>query len=83
MVRREFPKGTNFNKISEKEIYDLQKTINNILRKIHNYFSADELFFNLNYRDEPWKEIPKEEPLYIYNQKKELQTQVEIYFLKK
>ncbi|UWV81965.1 hypothetical protein NW065_02635 [Mycoplasmopsis cynos] len=44
MVRREFPKGTNFNKISEKEIYDLQKTINNIQEKfiiislLMNYF---------------------------------------------
>ncbi|UWV82978.1 hypothetical protein [Mycoplasmopsis cynos] len=25
MVRREFPKGTNFNKISEKEIYGISK----------------------------------------------------------
>ncbi|WAM04054.1 IS30 family transposase [Mycoplasmopsis cynos] len=33
LVRREFPKGTNFNKISEKEICDLQKTINNIAKK--------------------------------------------------
>ncbi|UWV82770.1 hypothetical protein [Mycoplasmopsis cynos] len=44
MVRREFPKGTNFNKISEKEICDLQKTINNIQEKfiiislLMNYF---------------------------------------------
>ncbi|WQQ19963.1 IS30 family transposase [Mycoplasmopsis cynos] len=34
LVRREFPKRTNFNKISEKEIYDLQKTINNMLSMI-------------------------------------------------
>ncbi|WP_322958950.1 IS30 family transposase [Mycoplasmopsis cynos] len=83
LVRREFPKGTNFNKISEKEIYGLQKTINNMPRKIHNYFSADELFFNLNYRDEPWKEIPKEEPLYIYNQKKRTSNTSRNLFLKK
>ncbi|WQQ18990.1 IS30 family transposase, partial [Mycoplasmopsis cynos] len=63
--------------------YDLQKTINNMPRKIHNYFSADELFFNLNYRDEPWKEIPKEEPHYIYNQKKRTSNTSRNLFLKK
>ncbi|AMD81580.1 hypothetical protein AXW82_03435 [Mycoplasmopsis canis PG 14] len=83
LVRREFPKGTNFNKITEKEIYDLQKTINNMPRKIHDYFSADELFFNLNYRDEPWKEIPKEEPLYIYSERKRISNTSRNSFFKK
>ncbi|WAM06719.1 hypothetical protein ONA23_00325 [Mycoplasmopsis cynos] len=82
MVRREFPKGTNFNKISEKEIYT-SKDHKQYPRKIHNYFSADELFFNLNYRDEPWKEIPKEEPLYIYNQKKRTSNTSRNLFFKK
>ena len=35
LVRRLYKKGTNFNEISDQEIYELQEKINNMPRRIH------------------------------------------------
>ncbi|MEA4115575.1 IS30 family transposase, partial [Mycoplasma sp. 744] len=55
IVRRYFPKKTNFNKVTEQEIQNVQRKINNMPRQMFDYSSSDELFFDLNYYKEPWK----------------------------
>ena len=44
LVRRLYKKGTNFNEISDQEIYELQEKINNMPRKILVWKSSNEKF---------------------------------------
>jgi IS30 family transposase len=44
MIRRWFPKGTDFSKISRREIRDMEAWLNDYPRKIHGWKSANELF---------------------------------------
>ena len=44
LVRRLYKKGTNFNEISDQEIYELQEKINNMLCKILWWKSSNEKF---------------------------------------
>jgi len=52
LIRRYFPKGTDFNKITEKELKIVQNKLNNRSRKIIGYKTPLELakkeFLNLN-----------------------------------
>ncbi|WP_369810259.1 IS30 family transposase [Mycoplasma seminis] len=67
LVRRFFPKGTNFNNISEEEILAVQNEINNMPREIFNWQSADELFYDWNYYKDKWTPIPGDERFFIRN----------------
>ena len=44
MVRRHYPKGFDFSKVTQKQINKLQNWINNYPRKIFNYSSSADLF---------------------------------------
>lgn len=44
MIRRQFPKGTNFDEVSPGQIQAAEEWLNNYPRKIFNYHSAKELF---------------------------------------
>ena len=44
LIRYWYPKGSSFDKITEKDIYHLQSWINEYPRKIHNYRTAAQLF---------------------------------------
>ena len=44
LVRRLYKKGTNFNEISDQEIYELQEKINNMPRKLLGWKSSNEKF---------------------------------------
>ncbi|MHA3845701.1 IS30 family transposase [Mycoplasma sp. VS276A1] len=65
LVRRYFPKRTNFNKISDEKILEIQNEINFMPREINEWQSADELFFNWNYYKDKWVPIPQEEKYFI------------------
>lgn len=43
MIRRWFPKGTDFTKITKKKIAELQDWMNNYPRKILNWATPDEI----------------------------------------
>nr|WP_233091238.1 hypothetical protein [Mycoplasmopsis gallinacea] len=43
---------------------ETEKQINNMPREILDYFSADELFFDLNYYKKPWDSKIQEIQLY-------------------
>jgi len=43
-IRRKFPKGTNFKKISTKQVKEVETWINNYPRFIHNFATSNELF---------------------------------------
>jgi len=47
MIRRFIPKGTDISKISEKELKEIEKWMNNYPRKILGYRSASELVFEV------------------------------------
>ena len=47
LVRRWFKKGTNFNEVSDEEIYKLQEDINNMSRKILGWKSSNQRFNEL------------------------------------
>ncbi|WP_234851424.1 IS30 family transposase [Mycoplasmopsis mustelae] len=83
IVRRYFPKGTSFNNFTEEEILKVQNKINNMPRKLHNYQSADEIFFDYNYYKDKWKEIPENEPLYVYSHLKRKSNTSKNTFFKK
>ncbi|VEU76369.1 transposase [Mycoplasmopsis columboralis] len=70
MVRRFFPKGTNFNKVTDEEIFNVQTKINSCPMKSFDWFSRDELFFNLNYYKEKWNPINPDEQLYEWKPRK-------------
>lgn len=44
MIRRRYPKGTNFARVGADEIAELENWMNRYPRKIHGYTSAEELF---------------------------------------
>lgn len=44
MVRRKVPKGTDFDDMTDEEIQQIEDWMNQYPRKIHNYYSAGELF---------------------------------------
>lgn len=44
LIRRFFPKGKSFEKVSESAICMVQNWINNLPRKIFNYYSSNDLF---------------------------------------
>ena len=46
LIRRWFPKGTNFNKITNKEIKNVENWVNNYPRKIFGYKSTNMLLSN-------------------------------------
>ncbi|MHA3801664.1 IS30 family transposase [Mycoplasma sp. VS30B] len=71
LVRREYPKGTNFNKIPEEEILQTQNRINSMPRAIHDWQSVDELFFDWNYYKEKWTPIPGYEKYFIRSKLKQ------------
>jgi len=45
LVRRYYKKGTDFNKVTETELKNLQERLNNRPRKVLGYYSATEMFF--------------------------------------
>ena len=47
LIRRYFPKGTDFNKVTAKQLKYVQDKLNNRPRKIINYKTPNEIF-NLN-----------------------------------
>jgi len=47
LVRQFFPKGTDFNKISRKRLKDVQEMLNDRPRKIHNFYTPNEVFYKL------------------------------------
>ena len=47
LVRRWYKKGTNFNEVSDQEIYELQEGINNMPRKILGWKSSNQRFNEL------------------------------------
>jgi IS30 family transposase len=48
LVRRHIPRGTNISKLTDQEIYDTEKTINNIPRKVLGYFTPKEVLLDLS-----------------------------------
>lgn len=47
LVRQFFPKGTDFNDISEKEINRIQELLNDRPRKVHDFYTPNEVFQKL------------------------------------
>lgn len=47
LVRSWYKKGTNFNEVSDQEIYELQEGINNMPRKILEWKSSNQRFNEL------------------------------------
>ncbi|VEU76317.1 IS30 family transposase [Mycoplasmopsis columboralis] len=70
IVRRFFKKRTNFNNVSDEKVKEVQDKINQMPRKIHGYFSADEMFFDWNYYKDKSNPIPPEEKLFVKIQKR-------------
>ncbi|WP_223211701.1 IS30 family transposase [Mycoplasmopsis maculosa] len=62
-VRRFFKKKTDFNLVSDEEIFNVQHNINNIPRKIHGYLSASEVYELCKIKD-PGKIISENSTLY-------------------
>ena len=48
MLRRHFPKGTDFSLVTEKELEKVLYKINHLPRKIHNGKTAHEIFYGIN-----------------------------------
>ena len=47
LVRQFFPKDTDFSKISEKKLKIVQEKLNNRPRKVHNFYTPNEVFHKL------------------------------------
>lgn len=47
LIRQYFPKGTDFTQVSENEIKEVQKKLNNRPRKALNFYKPDEVFNNI------------------------------------
>ena len=47
LIRQYFPKGTDFTQVSEKEIKDVQRKLNDRPRKVLNFYKPNEVFNNL------------------------------------
>jgi transposase, IS30 family len=48
LIRQYFPKGTNFNNVSDDEINDVVYKLNHRPRKCLNYKTPHEVFYGLN-----------------------------------
>ena len=44
MVRRMYKKGTNFNEITDEQLFILQEQINNIPRQMFGWKSSNQIF---------------------------------------
>ncbi|WP_426461627.1 IS30 family transposase [Mycoplasma hafezii] len=58
LIRRYFPKGTDFGKVSDNYLLYVQNRINLMPREILGWYLASELFMTWNDFKEPWKIIP-------------------------
>jgi len=47
LVRQFFPKGTDFNKVSKEQLKKVQEQLNDRPRKVHNFYTPNEVFFKL------------------------------------
>lgn len=47
LIRQFFPKHTDFSKVSEKKIKEVQEKLNNRPRKVHNFYTPNEVFHKL------------------------------------
>jgi IS30 family transposase len=47
LVRQFYPKGTDFNEISEAKLKSVQELLNDRPRKIHNFYTPNEIFSRL------------------------------------
>ena len=56
LIRRSFPKGTDFNTITEKELQHAIYKINHLPRKIHNGKTAHEIYYGINKKLIPSKQ---------------------------
>lgn len=57
LIRRFYPKGTDFNKVSEGELLHFQNLLNNRPRKSLNFKTPNEVFINEVVRKEEFKNI--------------------------
>jgi transposase, IS30 family len=48
LIRQYFPKGTNFNNVSDDEVNDVVYKLNHRPRKCLNYKTSHEVFYGLN-----------------------------------
>lgn len=44
LIRQFFPKGTDFNKVTEKELKRVQELLNDRPRKVHDFYTPNEVF---------------------------------------
>ncbi len=56
MIRRYFPKGTDFSLVTEKELETVLYKINHLPRKIHNGKTAHEIFYGIDKKLIPAKQ---------------------------
>lgn len=47
LVRQFFSKGTDFNKISEERLKEVQEMLNDRPRKVHDFYTPNEVFYKL------------------------------------
>ncbi len=47
LVRQFYPKGTDFNRVSEAKLKEVQELLNDRPRKIHNFYTPNEVFSKL------------------------------------
>ena len=47
LIRQFFPKYTDFSKVSERKIKEVQEKLNNRPRKVHNFYTPNEVFHKL------------------------------------
>ncbi|MCK5581085.1 MAG: IS30 family transposase [Candidatus Omnitrophica bacterium] len=47
LIRQFFPKGTDFNQISKERIKEVQELLNDRPRKIHDFYTPNEVFYKL------------------------------------
>jgi len=48
LIRRSLPKGTDLRTITDKRLYEVQETLNNTPRKILNYKTPNEVFYEMS-----------------------------------
>jgi len=47
LLRQFFPKNTDFSKVSEKKLKEVQELLNDRPRKVHDFYTPNEVFFKL------------------------------------
>lgn len=47
LIRQFFPKGTDFNKITKEQLKEVQELLNDRPRKVHNFYTPNEVFYKL------------------------------------